>query len=224
MRSTVNFFAAFNKWWFIVIFGFGGAWLFILLYQKFSRFRPTFPRLDFDFQILEKEVSYEYVDKTHMIYRKKNFLRALKNNLDTYHDKYHWTGSGKVKIKSEIKEQQFIETIRKNVWQFYEIRFQKTLKKGEEIETEVIWELEDVAGKAVPFFSATIEEPTDALILNLCLSPGLGVKEAVCEISSGIGAKKPFSSEILKLNRDGWVTWKIRKPKLLHHYEMKWTI
>ena len=211
------------RWYLAIIFATGSAWLFLILYQKLSRFHPTFPRLDFDFHILEKEISYEYKDKSRMVYRKRVLVKALRNSLDAYYDKYQWTGSGNVKISSAIKEHQFRETIRKNVWQFYEIRFQKTLSKKETMETELIWELEDTAMKAVPFFSATIEEPTDFLKLNLSLPAELGVKELTCEISSGIGAKKPFSSKTIQLDRNGKATWEIRKPKLLYHYEMKWS-
>ena len=210
------------KWYLAIIFATGGAWIFLILYQRISRFHPTFPRIDFDFQILEKEIYYEYRNKTHMMYRKRVSVKALKNGLDTYHDKYQWTGNGNVKISSAIKEQQFRKTIKKNVWQFYEIRFQKTLAKKESIETEIVWDLEDVNREAVPFFSATIEEPTDFLKLNLSLTPKLGVKEVTCEISSGIGAKKPFNSKTIPLDRNGRATWEIKKPKLLYHYEIKW--
>jgi len=211
------------KWYLAIIFATGSAWIFLILYQRISRFHPTFPRLNFDFRILEKEIYYEYKNKTHMVYRKRILVKALKNGLDAYRDKYQWTGSGNVKISSTIKEQQFRETIKKNVWQFYEIRFQKTLAKNETIETEIVWDLEDKAIKAVPFFSATIEEPTDFLKLNLSLAPKLKVKEATREISSGIGAQKPFISKTIPLDRNGKATWEIKKPNLLYHYEIKWT-
>ena len=91
------------------------------------------------------------------------------------------------------------------------------------MDTELIWDLEDTAAKAVPFFSATIEEPTDYLKLNLSLPCDIAVREVTCEVSSGIGAKKPFSSKTIPLDRNGKATWEIRKPKLLYHYEMKWS-
>ena len=220
--SFVSILAQF-KWYLAVIFATGSAWIFLVLYQRISKFHPTFPRLDFDFHILEKEITYEYKDKTHMVYRRRALVKALKNGLDAYYDKYQWTGTGNVKISSAIKEHQFRETIKKNVWQFYEIRFQKTLSKKESMDTELIWELKDTAEKAVPFFSATIEEPTDYLKLNLSLPCNIGVREVTCEVSSGIGAKKPFSSKTILLDRNGKATWEIRKPKLLYHYEMKWS-
>lgn len=220
--SFVSILAQF-KWYLAVIFSTGSALLFLILYQRLSKFQPNFPHLYFDFHIIEKEITYEYKDKTHMVYRRRVLVKALKNGLESYQDKYQWTGSGNVKISSAIKEHQFRETIKKNVWQFYEIRFQKMLSKNESMETELIWELEDIAVKAVPFFSATIEEPTDCLKLNLSLPSDAGVREVTCEVSSGIGAKKPFSSKTIPLDRNGKAIWEIKRPKLLYHYEMKWS-
>lgn len=200
----------------------GGMWIFLVLYYKFHRYRPKYPSIDFDYRIVEKEITYEYRDITHMIYKKRNLLKALKNNLDGYFDKYRWTGKGNIEIKSAMNGHLFRKSIQKSIWQFYEINFQKYLKKGETIETELTWELEDVEGKAVPFFSVTIEEPTDFLKFNLSLNPELGVKEAICEVSFSIGAKKPFQTKTKLLDRNGYAEWIIKNPRLLHHYEMRW--
>jgi hypothetical protein len=212
------------KWYLAAIFGSSGALTFLLLYRRFNRFRPNFPRLDFDFQVLEKEITYEYLDKTHMVYKKRNRIKALKNGLDTYRDKYRWTGRGDIVIKSGIPEQQITETVRKNVWQVYEIRLQRSLNRGDIIETEAIWELEDQANRAVPFFSATIEEPTDLLRFSLILNPSLGVREVTCETSTGIGSGKPFDSFARQLDKHSEASWEIKNPKLLYYYEMKWSM
>ncbi len=179
------------RWLLAIMFAAGGAYTFIAITQKLGRSSPRFPRLDFSFEIIEKEIYYEYFSRTRLQYRKRILLRALRNNLDTYHDKYHWTGQGTVRPKSTIKEQQYLETNRKSVWQFYEIKFQRSLRKGEEIETEILWDLEDSAGTALPFISATIEEPTRLLTLTMKLSPDLvpQSRECTCEIASLMGAK-----------------------------------
>jgi hypothetical protein len=207
-----------------VLLGAAISLLLLVMYRKFGRYRPNFPRLDFDFTTLEREISYEYLDKTHMIYKKRTRIKSLKNGLDTYRDRYRWTGRGKIVIKTGIPEQKVVETARRNVWYLYEIRLQKTLKKGDSIDTEVIWELEDLENKAVPFFSATMEEPTDLLKLNLSLPTSFGVREVTCETSSSIGSRTPFDSFTMALNKHGEVSWEIKNPKLLYHYEIKWTM
>jgi hypothetical protein len=211
-------------WYLAAIFGSFGALICLFLYRRYYLHRPSFPSLDFDFQILEKDITYEYKDRTHMTYRRKYRIKALKNGLDTYRDKFRWTGRGDINIKSGIPEQHVIETVRKNVWQVYEIRLQRTLKKGDIIETEVVWELDDQASRAVPFFSTTIEEPTKLLRFNLSLPIDFGVREATREVSSGIGSGKPFQSDATPLNKHGEVVWEIKNPKLLYYYEIRWNI
>lgn len=215
------------KWELLVTISSILAFIFLKTHSRFDKYRPNFPRLDFDFELVEKEITYQYKDEIHMIYKKKNVLKALKNGINVYTDKYQWTGKGNVKLISGIKEQPIVETIRKNVWQFYEIRLQKTLKRNEKITTEAIWELEDLEHKAVPFFSATIEEPTDFLKFNLSLPNSFNVREVTCETSCSIGSQKPLDSITKPLTTyDGLscVTWEIKNPNLLYHYEIKWNM
>jgi hypothetical protein len=174
-----------------IVLGSGGVLLSLFLSKRLSRFHPTFPRLDSDYNILEKEITYEYKDISRMIYRKAIRLKALKKAIDVYNDKYTWTGRGKVKISSTYKDQK---------------------------------DLEDEEKTAVPFFSATIEEPTEFLKLNLILPTELGIKKVTCEVSCGMGAKKPLSSVTKDIDGRGKVDWEIEKPKLLHHYEIRWVM
>jgi hypothetical protein len=192
------------------------------LYRRATRFRPRFPRLAFDFLLLRKELYYKRDTAGHIEYRKHIQLKALKGGLDTYRDKYHWTGSGTVTLTSGIKGQAVYETVRKNVWQCYEIRFQRTLAKGDTIDTEVVCNIDDSDCKAVPFFSATVEEPTEYLKLDLTLPANLGITEVTREVSTGIGASKPITSELVALNTHGEVSFSVSRPSLLYHYEIKW--
>ena len=146
----------------------------------------------------------------------------MKNGLDTYTDKYHWTGTTIAAPTATIKGQTAYTTIRKNVWQFYEVRFQKTLNRGDEIETEVAWEFDDADQAAVPFVSATIEEPTDHLCLSVDLTADLGITEVTTETSSGIGARKPLTSALVVLDPNGRAIYDQPNPQLFHHYEIKW--
>ena len=124
----------------------------VIIYEKLDRFRPAFPRLQVDFLILEKHVEYHYMDRTHTTHVKRLRLKALRRGLDTYRDKYRWTGDGPMTITSSHQDQQFLEIHKRNVWQYYEIRFLKPLGRGEVVETELTWKLHDPEKKAVPFF------------------------------------------------------------------------
>lgn len=207
---------------FIIISSSGGIWLFVWLFYKFRRNRPNFPTLDLDFRVLSREITYEYKNKKHMHYTKKVFVQALKNNLDRYIDKYAWTGKGSIKMKSNIKEQLCNEGLRKNVWQFYEIIFQKILNKGDKIETEIFWDLYDKESVAVPFASSTVLEPTELLKLKVILPQNFDVREAICETSCSISSYRPLKTEYISCDRNGVYEWNIIKPKILYHYEMRW--
>lgn len=194
----------------------------VALYRRFSRFYPRFGRLDFDYSLVQKDIRYIRKEDGHIIYTKRCRLHALKDGLDTYRDKYHWTGTGASAPQSTIKGQTAYLTIRKNVWQFYEVRLQKTLNHGDELDVELRWDLEDADRKAVPFFSATIEEPTRCLTLHLSLPRSLGIKTVTYEVSSSIGASRPSRSSDEQLDNECEITKNIDGPLLFHHYELKW--
>lgn len=191
----------------------------LFFYLFFNKMNRVLPR--FDFNIVKKELIYRYINKTDVVYEKKIRLKALRNNLDCYIDKYHWTGERVADVKSAKYGQTVREARKKNIWSIYEISFMPALKKSEEIDTHVIWNLKGI--KAVPFFSSTVEEPTNLLKLHLYFPVELRVPHVIWEISVSIGALRPIDTGILKVNEEtGEVEWTIKNPKLLHHYEIKW--
>lgn len=208
----------------IFLFGSLGGGLGLWLFVRFSKFRPRFGRLDFDFRIREQGIVYIYrADKT-IEYRKRKKLEALKNGMRVYADKYHWTGAGSVALMSGIAGQTVRQVGRRTVWMLYEIDLGKTLKKGDVIDTEVFCFLDDRSDTSLPFVSATIEEPADLLRFDLAFAPETSVSVVTCDVLSGIGGKKAIDSTTITINKTGSVTWEPPKPhpKLLHHYELQW--
>ena len=204
--------------------GSAGAFLFVLGFRRFRRYRPNYPAIvfDFNYRILEREITHQYVNANTLIHKRRLHLKSRKPNLNEYLDKYHWSGSKEpLEIKSTIDKHEFKEIRRKNVWNLYKVVFERHLRKGETKEIEVVFKCEDI-GDAVPFFSATVEEPTDKLIFNLILPVEWGVEEAIWETSSGIGATEPIDSGVIKFDRTGTAKWTLTKPRMLHYYEMRW--
>lgn len=210
--------------WIILTFCSGGIFLFFIIYERLSRFHPKFPRLHFDYIVERRELSYEFKDLYNMTYTRTVHLQALRNSLDSYRDKYFWTGKGNVNVRSAIPEHEFRETNRKSCWNHYEIAFNKVLAKKDPIETEIVWNLADTEKQAVPFFGCTIDEPTNVLKFNLSIPKELQVNQVTCEISCGIGSKSSLKSFTKNFDRNGKVSWEIINPKLLYYYEMKWVI
>lgn len=174
------------------------------------------------FRILKKECTYTYKNRNNMTYRKKLTLKVLKNNMDCYHDRYFWTGQGNTKVVSEYYDQEYAETVRKDVYQEYVINFDRNLKKGEVIETSLFFTLEDLDNKAVPFLSTTISEPTDYLSMKVKVPVSFGVEKAITEIFPCADSYIPVKTEIILFDKDGEVKWEISSPKRLHLYSIRW--
>jgi len=201
--------------------------LFIVFIAGLKRKYILCPRPRSDFKLLEKEIAYKYLDEKHMEYTKRLRLKALRSGLDRYPDRYSWTGSGTVNLRTSIDNQDVKLTKRRNVWQLYDVYFGRPLNKGEEIEVKVIWNLYDEKSTALPFASSTVEEPLDLLKIKIILPDKLKPQYASCVTTLSLGGvKTPISSFEKPFNEKGEneVEWIIKKPKLLHTYEISWEI
>jgi hypothetical protein len=193
----------------------------VLIIERFSRRRPSFPSLDCDFHIIEKHISIHYQSPEDVEYRRRYKLRCRRRGQDTFHDKFHWTGGGVPQLKCVDNNHTVTLGRLKNVWQYYDVTFPKALKKNESIETEIIWTLRNVDKKMVPFISTTLIEPTDHLKFSVFLCKELGVNEVFCEHAPELGSDQPFSTHTVPLDQ-GHASWSIANPKILHHYEVRW--
>ncbi|HYR21470.1 MAG TPA: hypothetical protein VEP30_00920 [Chthoniobacterales bacterium] len=194
----------------------------IKIYLANVRKIPVFPKVDFDFLVLDKEISIRFHSLEDIVYRKKMKLKALHNDLGHFTDKYNWTGSGNVRVRSQHDEHRLQLTNRGAVFQWYETHFDRVLKKGETIDIETVWNIEDKSNTATPFISTTIEEPTASLTMRVFGNEFFGIRQATCEHKATMGTHKPYDSDTLQAN-GGEVIWDIPHPKLYHYYEMRWT-
>ncbi|HOV79334.1 MAG TPA: hypothetical protein PK728_04445 [Bacillota bacterium] len=208
------------RWYFYTLAVAISIWSFIFIRDRFF-YRPVFPRLYPDYRILEKDILYEYKDRMHMIYRKRLKLKALKDNLKSFDHRYRWTGKGTIKVHLSHPKQKYIETFQKGLFQYYSVLFERTLKKKETFDLEIIFELEDIEGKARTFLSTLIEEPTDYLSLKVKLPYSFKINEAVYEICTHMGAKNPIDTNNIPFI-NGVAELEIYKPKLLYYYEISW--
>jgi hypothetical protein len=187
-----------------------------------NRYIPNFGSVDFDFEIIEKEITHRYLSQNKLVHKRKWILKALRNGLTFYTDRFNWTGGNSI-MRTDINGHQVIKTGTKNVFDEYNYKFHRALNKNEIIEIEVIWELDNNESKAIPFFSTPINEPTHLLKMNFEIPPTLGVKKVVCEIC-GTSAQKILKTSEVELDREGKYTWRVPNPKLFHQYEVNWII
>jgi len=191
------------------------------IYRRTNKRIPHLPVIHPDFHLIREERVHKWIDANNYIHIRRFTLKALKDGLDRYTDKFQWTGSSYELIGGNSNYSVELSGDFKNVYNIYNFKFVTPLKKNDIIEVEAMWK---AVGPAKPFFSTTIEEPTDLLVLKVLLYPESGVSQINCEIESYKGARIPNNNKQEKLNSEGEFTWQIKKPKILHHYEINWKV
>lgn len=192
-----------------------------IIYRRTNKKLPIYNSVDCDFCIIREERKHKWINETDYIHKRRYTLKALRNGLTEYVDKFMWTGSNYLLTGGEGDYSIEIDKCSKNIYTVYHFKFNTPLKRGEIIDIEATWESK---GPAKPFFSTTIEEPTNTLVMSVMLFPKSGIKEINCEVESYKGAKFPNEKKKERLNSDGEYTWEIKNPKLLHHYEINWKL
>jgi len=195
----------------------------ILFYawRRIDRQRPHFDRLHSDYEILEKEVTYVYVNRINHYYTKRLRIRSLIHNLSFIVDKYNWTGNGTLFIQSLIPELSVRRMGRRNIWHLYSVDFPANIRKREEQEIFIRWDLTDSQQQFRPFISQTIEVPTKKLTFRLQVPESFGVSTAKWTIRPTIDVLETVGSGTIPV-RNGICDWTISNPKLLHCYELSW--
>ena len=184
-----------------------------------NRKQPYYNPITCDFHIIKEERVHEWINKDDYVHTRRYTLKPLRDGLTEYVDKFVWTGSS-YKLSGGVGDYTVEEDARpKNVYTVYHFKFDMPLKKGETIDVEAKWEAK---GPAKPFFSTTIEEPTDLLVMKVMLFPESGIKKVNCEVETHKGAKCPDEREKRDLDSNGEYVWEVPKPKILHHYEINW--
>jgi hypothetical protein len=199
----------------IVIIGF----ISYLIYKNNNRKLPIFNPVDCNFQMVREERVHKWINETDYVHKRRYTLKALRTGLTNYKDKFQWTGGEYTLTGGNSDFTIERDGTSKNVFDQYLFKFKTPLNKGDIIEVEATWRAK---GPAKPFFSTTIEEPTDLLVMSIMLYPESNIKDVNCEIESYKGAKIPNEIKKEKLNSDGEFVWQVKNPKLLHHYEINW--
>ena len=192
-----------------------------LIYRRNNKRLPLFHAMDCNFEMIREERVHKWISQDAYIHKRRYRLKALKNGLTHYTDKFCWTGTEYSLSGGNAEYTVEQEHSYKNIFDVYNFKFTTPLKKNDIIELEAVW---NAKGPAKTFFSTTIEEPTSLLIMTVMLFPGCGVTKINCDTESYKGARVPIVSSKQTLNSDGEFTWTINNPKLLYHYEINWKL
>jgi len=194
------------------------AVIFYFFRHRYAKNIPQFDATFSDFDVIEKEFTHQYLEKEKIIHTRRWKLKALRNGLDNFKDKFFWTG-GKWEIKCNKEDHRITPNGNINLYEYYIYHFDRVLKKNDIIEIEVEWVL---VGPHKWFMSTPIEEPTERLVLNIIFPLEWNIKK-VHKIISTLQASKISDQTEVEL-KHGNYSWAVKKPKLLHHYELKWAL
>lgn len=194
------------------------------IYERGKGNTPVFNPVDTNFRFRSIELLFSYIDMENMKYYKTKRLTALKNNVGSFYDQFHWTGDQEVRFQCDNPGHQIHHRSPKNIWRRYEVDFQKILKEGDQEDVSLFWDVSDTDRNFVPFISVPIDNPTDRLELELDASAvNDEIDEVYVEIQPLMGAGVPVQYEEI-VGEEGIYKYVCEKPRLLHTYEMRWNV
>lgn len=196
------------------------TWIAISIYNRRSYKRPHYPSKEFKYELLSKKISYRVVDNV-LTFSRRIRLRALTDNVDSYIDRFVWTGGEAGLPNPGEGVESLTHLTRAGIWTIYETRLDETIHKGQEIEFEVIWPPIDNWRNSRPFVSSSTEEPCREMTFVLEIPQDSLYNDTVyAEEMRGIEAHYPFRSHRLQFD-NGRLTYTF-KTKLYWHYRLRW--
>jgi hypothetical protein len=201
----------------------------LILRARHSRvpdiYRYDYPPETFKYEVLSKTIRYEVSEAGELQYSKKIRIRALTDQLEEYVDRYAWTGvqdvDEPVSASHEVKITQ--TDYRTGTPNFFKVTFAKSLAEGEEREFEIRWPPITGWRSSRPFVSTSTNEPTHLLRLQLQIPPHAVSGTASKETARAVESIQPFTTERTTFDENGSLSWEIRRPKLYHHFRVRWT-
>jgi hypothetical protein len=202
----------------LVIFLFG---LIEVARRRSSRF-AWYPRVKFHFEVINKKIIYRIDEKGDLRYSRRLIVRALQDNLDGFTDRFVWTG-GACDAPTGGTGVTSVETrLVAGIWTFFHVNFDRTLRRGEEHEFEIIWPALRNWKNASPFVSTSTDEPTRSLTFEVTIPEvELSSSTALLEELRGIEAIYPFKTEKIQFDNNRVLV--SPHPKLYRHYRLRWS-
>lgn len=193
----------------------------VLWYRNTQQTYVSYPHPGFDLRILEKRIIYRVDDDGVLHFSRRLKVKALKNNVDRYIDKYVWTGGGSALPTPGVGVDEIRPRGTAGIWTFYDSSFIQNLRRGETLEISANWPELD-ASKSRPFVSTASDEPTSRIVFELSIPAKFRRDDnAKLEEMRSIESIFPFKTEDGSFNDKGDLTWEI-KPGHYRHYRIRW--
>jgi hypothetical protein len=197
--------------------------LYFIARKLTSMLGPDLVKRKSDYKILLKEILYEYFpDRQTMRQRKHYKLQILRDGVESFTDRYRWTGKGKCIVKSLNLDYKIVNERQEEIWNYYDVYFPCPSKKNEPVDFVIEWELFDEEKSALPFLSTMIDCPTEHLIMQVILPKNLANKQSyLCSEYRNYIDRGPIKKceqrwdEVTQI-----IKFEIDKPKLYHKFKI----
>lgn len=127
-------------------------------------------------EIVTKNIVYEYVSLTEMRFKNEIYVKPLHDGLDSFADKYRWTGSDPVAAEPLVPTHRIERMNSINGFERYKIIFgDKCYNKHDgPVKTGIqIGDMTDTNQTACPFLSTGVYDKTKKMTLQVCFPLGL---------------------------------------------------
>lgn len=194
--------------------------LFALL-MALRQSRVVVPAAAADYKFTRMKLAINYTDPTKVSYRRRYCVEALRNGLDRIGDSYAWTGDKILQVGCTAGDCEYRDGGRSGLFTLFELIFPTSLRKGESIEIEVTWVLDNTSNSAIPFISRTVTHPTDLLAFEVQIPVVSNQGDAYLRTSPHIQTQMSSESVSYKFD-EGYVAFGVQRPRLFSHYELRW--
>ena len=185
------------------------------------------PNVGADVVLSLKEVVYQYCPDGKPACQRKRFqVRALRNGIASFSDRYKWTGTGACSVRSLTSGFLVKNQRKEEFWDYFDVQFPHSLQRNQKVDFTIEWTLIDEAGTAVPFLSTMIDVETEKLVLRVLLPPELAPKRALCfEFANYLDTSvdAPVSMQETQWNpATQSIVYEVDKPERNHKYLIRW--
>lgn len=178
-------------------------------------------------KVLWKKAYYKYhPDNQTMEFGKHYKIMALRDGIDHFIDRYRWTGHGLIDVHLGPALGQRLVEEKSEYWCLNRILFDVPMKKGENREILLHWDLFDESREAVPFLSQPADYPIDRMTLVVSL-PKKPMQITFTHFSDYLALDSDDDRIVEKRDGvydelNGEVVYDILKPHWGHKYKIGW--
>jgi hypothetical protein len=180
---------------------------------------------DYPFKMLLKEVEYGCQDDLQTMWLKRHcIIEALHDGVQSYPDRYIWTGTpGTLRVFTRTPGFKIVNQRKDEIWNLFDISFPYPLQKGQRVEFTTEWSLFDDKRTAIPFLSTPIDFPTDHLILRIVIPIAKRPIRATAHRYTTYIDQVPIEAKELQYNTDTQsLEYDVVSPALKSKYMIRW--